>query len=124
MAPPNDKPDGERVLVSWRAVVIPPNAQPGRGARGRVREIEPGGVLFESGNLMGRGTKVRLAIMLPPPRREAQAHIVEVACTVAWSVIARDKVATRLTFHQFMQGGRDALEAVVGMSLESSEPGL
>lgn len=122
MAPPNDKPAGDRVLVSWRAVVIPPNAPPGRGERGRVREVEPGGVLFESDNLMGRGARVRLAIMLPPPRREAQARIVEVACTVAWSVIARDKVATKLSFGQFMQGGREAIEAVAGISLESGGP--
>lgn len=121
---PADEPADSRVLVGWRAVAIPPNAPHGTGERGRIREIEAGGMLFESDNLMGRGAKVRLAIMLPPPRREAQTRIVEVACTVAWSVIARDKVSTKLTFDQFMQGGRDALEAVAGITLQGGDPGV
>jgi hypothetical protein len=111
-------PADERVLVGWRAVAIPPNAPKGTGERGRVREIEAGSLLFESDNLMGRGQKVRLAIMLPAPRREAQTRIVEVACTVAWSMIVRDKVSTRLTFDQFMQGGREAIETVAGIPIE------
>jgi hypothetical protein len=121
---PGKGPVDKRVLVGWRAVAIPPNAPKGRGERGRVREIEAGGVLFESDNLMGRGAKVRLAIMLPPPRREAPARIVEVACTVAWSLITRDKVSTKLTFDTFMQGGRAALEAVAGISLEGDDPAV
>lgn len=121
MDPPKRKSAGERLLVSWRAVALPPDAPPGSGQRGRVREIEPGGVVFESESLMGRGAKVRLVIMLSAPRRGAQARIVEVSCTVAWSLITREKVMTKLTFGQFMQGGRDALEAVAGMSLEGDD---
>ena len=124
MAPPDDKLDAKRVLVGWRAVVIPPYAPKGHGQRGRVREIEAGGVVFESDNLMGHGAKVRLAIMLPPPRREEPARIVEVACTVAWSMIARDKVSTKLTFDTFMRGGRAALEAVAGILLAGDDPSL
>jgi len=119
--PPKKKSYGARALVSWRAVAIPPDAPPGGGRRGRVREIEPGGVVFESESLMGRGARVRLVIMLSAPRRGAQARIVEVSCTVAWSMITRDKVMTKLSFRQFMQGGRDALEAVAGMSLEGDD---
>jgi hypothetical protein len=121
MDPPKRKSAGERLLVGWRAVALPPDAPPGSGRRGRVREIEPGGVVFESESLMGRGAKVRLVIMLSAPRRGAQARIVEVSCTVAWSLVTRDKVMTKLSFSQFMQGGRDALEAVAGMSLEGDD---
>lgn len=121
MEQPPKKPGLKRALGNWRAVAIAPNAPPGEGDRGRVREIDAGGVVFESDNLMGPGVRVRLVIMLSPPRHGAPARIVEVLSKVAWSVIVRDTVTTRLSFVEFMQGGHAALGAATGLSLGSKD---